>query len=96
MSSGTHDGLFGPPLVAPVARGNVCDSDRLVVAIEEHTRPTGVAAEVQVVLNIHDAVHVRSGGIATPASVTVDVLGPDLGTVRGLEVLDIVWSTYET
>lgn len=54
-----HDGLDDLATMCAIARGDVRDTDSLVVCVEKHARDTSVRAEVEVVLNIHDAVHVR-------------------------------------
>lgn len=52
------DGLLDLPAVGAVARGNVRNTDGLVVPVEEDAGHTGVAAQEQVVLHVHNAVHV--------------------------------------
>ena len=42
-----------------VARRYIRDANRLVIRVEEHTRDARIAAEVEVVLNVLDAMHVR-------------------------------------
>lgn len=76
-------------LVATVANGDVSNSNGLV-ALEDDSGDARVGAQVKVVLDIHDTVNVGGGSVATPASVPVDVLSPDLGRMGGCEVLDIV------
>lgn len=51
------DGLLDLVLVSAALRWYISDSDRLV-ALKDDTRDPGVGAQVQVVLNVHDAVDV--------------------------------------
>ena len=76
--------------MSPIAGGNICNTDCLIVGIKKNTGAASVAAKVKVVLNIHYAVDISGGGIATPASMAIDVLGPNLSAVCGIEVLDII------
>ena len=85
MREGTYDGLLALALVATVTRGYVCDTVG-TVTIEDDARDARVGAEVEVGLDVHDAVDVCGGGIAATAGDTVDVLGPDFRSVGGVEI----------
>ena len=52
------DGLLDLCAMCAVARRDVCDTDGLVVRIEEDARDPRIAAEVEVALNIHDGVDI--------------------------------------
>ena len=53
-----HDRLDDLRVVRAVARGNVRDTDGLVVCVEDDARSARVAAEVEVALHVHDTVDV--------------------------------------
>ena len=76
--------------MSPIAGGDICNTDCLIVGIEKNTGAASIAAKVKVVLDIHYAVDISGGGIATPASMAIDVLGPNLSAVCGIEVLNII------
>lgn len=44
--------------MATISGWNVCDSDSLVT-FEDHARYSGIGAEEEIMLNIHDAVNIR-------------------------------------
>ena len=87
----TYDCLHNLSTVATVARWNISNTYRLVVVIEKDTRAARIAAEIQVVLDIHDAMDVSSSSVATPAGVTVDIFRPNLGAMSSDEVLNIIY-----
>lgn len=55
---GTYDSLQRLSAVGAIAGWHVGDSDSFVVIIEDDARATGVASQVEVVLDIAYAVHV--------------------------------------
>ena len=87
-----YDSLVELTAMSAIARRDIGDANSLVVVVEENAVDTRIAAEEQVVLDIHDGVDVRGSGIATTTSMPVDVLGPDFRTVSSCEVLNIVCS----
>ena len=60
-----HDSLDDLAVARPIARRHIGDTDGLVVTIEQDTVDARIAAEVEVTLHIHDAVHISYNGIST-------------------------------
>ena len=55
----TDDSLLELVVVGPAARGHVRDTDGLVVRVKEDAVDARIGAQVQVALDVHNAVDVR-------------------------------------
>ncbi len=79
------DSLKGLCAIGTIPSGNVCHSDSFI-PFENNTRYTCIGAKVKIRLDVHNAVNVSCSGVAAATSVAIDVLGPDLGGMRGVQV----------
>ena len=57
----THDRLKELALVTPVARWNIGNTNGFVIVVEQDAVNASVAAQVEIVLYIHDAMDVGCG-----------------------------------
>lgn len=56
--TGLHNGFLYFTAICTVTRRDVCNTDGLVVLVEEDAGASGVTAQVEVALDVHDTVNV--------------------------------------